>query len=115
TFAGCLAAAAGQPHLVGRIGGEEFAVILHGATGATARLLAEGLRAEFGACRIDQLPDERFTASFGVAEMSERDQLHHLLCRADAALYEAKAAGRDRVRLAKPQPAVASGPESASA
>ena len=48
------------------------------------------------------LPDEvRITASFGVAWMAPGQTLEQALARADAMLYEAKRAGRDRVRLVK--------------
>ena len=44
--------------------------------------------------------DRRFTASFGVAELAPGEGISALLSRADAALYEAKNAGRDCVRIA---------------
>jgi len=97
-FAHCLARAVGSRHLVGRLGGEEFAVLLYGVNATAARLTAEGLRVEFAEIRFDAMPDEKFTASFGVAEMHGED-LDGLTSRADSALYAAKAAGRNRVRM----------------
>jgi PleD family two-component response regulator len=44
--------------------------------------------------------DRGFTASFGVAQRGPGDSLFDLLRRADAALYRAKAAGRNQVRVA---------------
>jgi len=100
TFAGFLRDAAADHHVAGRIGGEEFAIILPGTNLAAARLFAEGTRSAFGALPIDSLPAEhRCSASFGVAELSAREGFSDLLRRADEALYQAKGAGRDCVRV----------------
>ncbi|MEI8697866.1 GGDEF domain-containing protein [Mesorhizobium mediterraneum] len=101
TFAGFLRDAAADHHVAGRIGGEEFAIILPGTNLAAARLLAEGTRSAFGALPIDCLPaDHRCTASFGVAELQPGEGFADLMRRADEALYQAKRGGRDRVRIA---------------
>jgi diguanylate cyclase (GGDEF)-like protein len=83
----------------GRWGGEEFLVLLPGTTGAEALPLAERLRE-----RAEALPPRwqdramPLTLSIGVAQWrSGGDDLQSLLARADAALYRAKAAGRNRV------------------
>ena len=79
----------------GRWGGEEFTVILRGADRDQAALLAEKLRR-----RIEQ---EHFasvgsvTCSIGVSMIQPGDDLDSLFGRADAALYEAKQGGRNRV------------------
>ncbi|RUX29537.1 GGDEF domain-containing protein [Mesorhizobium sp. M2A.F.Ca.ET.042.01.1.1] len=100
TFAGFLREAAAEHHVAGRIGGEEFAIILPGTNLAAARLFAEGARNAFGALPIEGLPaDHRCSASFGVAELAAGEGFADLLRRADAALYEAKNAGRDCVRV----------------
>ncbi|TPI45199.1 GGDEF domain-containing protein [Mesorhizobium sp. B2-9-1] len=100
TFAGFLREAAAEHHVAGRIGGEEFAIILPGTNLAAARLFAEGARNAFGALPIDGLPaDHRCSASFGVAELADNEGFADLLRRADAALYHAKNAGRDCVRV----------------
>jgi diguanylate cyclase (GGDEF)-like protein len=100
TFAGFLREAAAEHHVAGRIGGEEFAIILPGTNLAAARLFAEGARNAFGALPIEGLPaDLRCSASFGVAELAADEGFADLLRRADAALYEAKNAGRDCVRV----------------
>ncbi len=87
--------------LVGRIGGEEFAVILPGADINTAADACERLRAALAAKPMRHkdsiIP---FTASIGIAEFSPGDDLDHLMTRADAALYDAKTGGRDRIGLA---------------
>ncbi|WP_269931922.1 GGDEF domain-containing protein [Aminobacter sp. HY435] len=88
-------------HIAGRIGGEEFAIILPGAHLGAARLFAEGARSAFSGLPIQGLPSHlRFTASFGVAELIGGEGVDQLMRRADAALYEAKKDGRDRVRVA---------------
>ncbi|TXC65297.1 GGDEF domain-containing protein [Piscinibacter aquaticus] len=90
---------------VGRWGGEEFVVLLPGASLAQAREVAERLRE-----RVQALPlrwQDRavaLTLSAGASQWSEAgDELSALLARADAALYRAKAAGRNRVE-AEPAP-----------
>jgi len=100
TFAGFLREAAAGHHVAGRIGGEEFAIILPGTNLAAARLFAEGARSAFSALPIDGLPvDNRCTASFGVAELHPSEDFAGLMRRADQALYQAKNAGRDCVRV----------------
>jgi len=87
--------------VIGRLGGEEFAVFLPESNAATARLLAESLRINFSGMSIPGLPVfARCTASFGVAERIESESLSDLRRRADAALYTAKRSGRDRVMQA---------------
>ena len=101
-FAGFLGSAASRHYAVGRIGGEEFAIILPGANLLAARLFAESARSAFASLSVDGLPqDRRFTASFGVAELAPGESLTDLLIRADAALYEAKNNGRDCVRVSQ--------------
>lgn len=87
-------------HLVGRLGGEEFGVVV--ASGeARAIELAEQLRVRVGQ---DWLVVDgevlRVTVSVGVARAEQHDDVTGLLRRADEALYRAKDAGRDRVRVA---------------
>jgi diguanylate cyclase (GGDEF)-like protein len=102
-FASLLREAAGDNHIAGRIGGEEFAVFLTGANLTTARLLAEGTRTTFSTLPIDGLAaDHRCTASFGVAELHPEGDFDALMQHADQALYEAKKSGRNCVRLAAP-------------
>ncbi|MEX0406043.1 GGDEF domain-containing protein [Aquibium sp. LZ166] len=102
-FARQLHEAVSENHIAGRIGGEEFAVILSGVDGPAARLFAEGVRSAFAATPIEGAPHGlRPTASFGVAELTRTDTLSDMLRRADLALYEAKEAGRDCVRVARP-------------
>ncbi len=101
-FAATLRERAAGHHVLGRIGGEEFAAVLPGCDLATARLFAESVRAAFSGARLADIPaGTRFTASFGVAEMNADERPAALMARADAALYEAKRDGRDRVRVSR--------------
>jgi len=88
--------------LAGRVGGEEFCVLLPEVAGARAVEVAERLRREFAEAS-EKLPclSRRVTLSVGLAELDSRDEsLEALLLRADQALYRAKAGGRDRVEVA---------------
>ncbi len=81
--------------LVYRLGGEEFLVVLPGTTLGEGRDVAERARAALAAGRPGELP---VTISIGVAAASGEDVSYESLFRAaDAALYEAKRTGRDRV------------------
>jgi diguanylate cyclase (GGDEF)-like protein len=92
---------AGERWVVGRMGGEEFAIFLSGANLTTARLFAESVRAGMSRLEVEGMPaDFRVTASFGVAEGDGRSSLAELRRRADGALYRAKSMGRDRVASA---------------
>lgn len=110
-FAAMLVDAAPTDAIVGRIGGEEFAVLLPHALLSDGRLYAETVRTTFASAQLPVLGVDRgFTASFGVAQRSSGDSLFDLSRRADAALYRAKAGGRNQVRVAiaelAPAPAV---------
>jgi diguanylate cyclase (GGDEF)-like protein len=99
-FANKLKGAADAHFAIGRIGGEEFAVALPGVNLTAARLFAETVRAAFVKRSIAGLPpDVFFTASFGITEVLPGETMTEALARADAALYEAKQAGRDCVRV----------------
>ena len=88
----------------GRYGGEEFAVVLPDSDAAAAGAIAERLRSAVAA---DGIAIGRqtlgVTISVGVAvRTSDEQTLATLLAAADAALYQAKAGGRNRVALATP-------------
>lgn len=85
--------------MVARFGGEEFIVLLPGAGAEAACEFAEKLRwsIESGSA-VEELPG--VTASIGFATFEPGDTSLTLFARADAALYEAKTAGRNQVRMA---------------
>jgi len=104
-FAAKLRAATGTRGAAGRIGGEEFAVLLPLSDLAAARLFAEAVRTLYSAGGVDGLPPgTKVTASFGVAARSGEEALQPLMRRADEALYKAKKNGRDSVRLSYERP-----------
>lgn len=88
----------------GRIGGEEFAVVLQGVTHASSLMVAERLRHLIEStpcdvtavkCAVDTIP---LTISIGVCWYEHPRPLDELLHDADAALYEAKRNGRNQVK-----------------
>ena len=87
--------------IVGRIGGEEFCIMVWNCDETSARGLADRIRKSFTECRFDGM-DEGFhlTASFGVAEQGDTEGYGRLFRRADSALYSAKDQGRNRVVVA---------------
>jgi diguanylate cyclase (GGDEF)-like protein len=79
-----------------RHGGEEFAVVFPGCRALDARTALDSVRGRLDAAlTVAGLP--RFTASFGVVDATEDEDLTELLARADAALFEAKRLGRNCV------------------
>ena len=92
-----------QGDLVARYGGEEFIVLLSGVDAEAAMQFAERLRGVIAALviRTEVGGAVGVTASMGVATSGDwGPELAGLLSHADAALYAAKASGRDRVMLA---------------
>ena len=89
---------------LGRIGGEEFVCVMPEAGADDALACAERIRTEIAATRVPTAAGPlRVTVSIGVAVLGpERDRWDTLLRAADAALYRAKAEGRDRTVLAAP-------------
>jgi|GEM_PF-1376942 len=87
--------------LLGRIGGEEFGVLLRFTDLSSAARLAEKLRARVSAMEIPfEEKTIRITVSIGVTvQRPEDDSLDTLMSRADSAMYAAKNAGRDRVEI----------------
>ena len=91
--------------LLGRLGGEEFAILLPDTDLAGALVVAERVRAAVAATEVQsgEVPSAqvaapiRVTISLGVAERRGDESIETLLKRADRALYVAKDQGRDRV------------------
>ena len=85
--------------LIGRIGGEEFAILMPEINREAAILSGEQLRVRLEqsiALTIQPIPS--FTISIGVAHLCDHDRnIQDLVARADACLYQAKRAGRDRI------------------
>ncbi len=84
---------------VARFGGEEFVVLMPHTTAAQAAAKAEQIRSVLAAAPIEPLT-RAVTSSFGVAQHAAGESGDALIQRADAALYEAKAGGRNRVIVA---------------
>lgn len=104
-----IAAAALRPQdALGRLGGEEFAMVLPGSSIEAACARAERIRAGFvESCRFIRGHQVNATVSGGVAvSANSEDTLDMLLEYSDAALYEAKAEGRNRIKRAR-QPTAA--------
>jgi diguanylate cyclase (GGDEF)-like protein len=88
--------------LGGRIGGEEFCVLLVNCDAAGGRLFAEHLRSAFAGLDLGLPPvASHCTASFGVTEIAAGEGFESAFRRADQALYEAKRDGRNCVRLSR--------------
>jgi diguanylate cyclase (GGDEF)-like protein/PAS domain S-box-containing protein len=88
-----------ESDLLGRLGGEEFAIVLPETSLLQAHALAERLR-EATAAIVVSLPEKeiRLTVSIGLSELSASDaSISPMMRRADIALYRAKAEGRNRV------------------
>jgi diguanylate cyclase (GGDEF)-like protein len=85
--------------LVGRWGGEEFLVVLAPTSPEGAIEVAERIRATVEATAMPFIRAGRCTVSIGLARVAGGD-VDHALTAADTALYEAKAEGRNCVRVA---------------
>nr|WP_298926786.1 GGDEF domain-containing protein [uncultured Erythrobacter sp.] len=84
--------------LCGRVGGEEFCILVSDCDGPQATRLAERLRLALATLMHDGMgPDLRLTASFGVSSWRTGEGYGAMFARADAALYAAKQGGRNTV------------------
>lgn len=101
-FAGLLRRQLRQTDIAGRMGGEEFAVILHGADVAAAASFARRLQESLETTPVHPEGQAPFTltVSIGIAAMYASDSTPELaLSRSDQALYRAKAAGRNCIEI----------------
>jgi len=87
--------------IVGRLGGEEFAICMPATAKEKAEIVCNRLRETVGALEIESEGETiRFTVSIGVADYDrETDTLEAFMSRADKALYGAKDGGRNQVVL----------------
>ena len=88
--------------LAGRLGGEEFAVLLPGTTAQEATAIGERLRHALEQSRIHAGDGTIFQVTMSIGAAPLHADAHATLAQADAALYEAKNTGRNKVVLAQP-------------
>ncbi len=104
--AGLLSKLSGDNCHVARHGGEEFALVFAGLNASDAHTRLDTAREALGNAvllnRENAQPIGRLTFSAGIAQYHAGESSSRLLARADASLYAAKAAGRDRLMIAAP-------------
>ncbi len=87
-----------EPDVFGRLGGEEFGVVLPGTDLAGAMQAAERVRLAVRSARLPSCdPETRLTVSIGVVLLDRDEDVAAALARADRGMYAAKSEGRDRV------------------
>jgi diguanylate cyclase (GGDEF)-like protein len=101
-FAEATSAKLGPRDLIGRLGGEEFAIVLYNVNRERALAVAERIRSTFAevAAVIDNCPVHSTVSVGVVVEQATAADVTLLLSQADQALYYAKSRGRNRVELA---------------
>jgi diguanylate cyclase (GGDEF)-like protein/PAS domain S-box-containing protein len=100
--------------MAGRWGGDEFCLVMPETTVEGARVVAERLRGSIRLAEFQVDADSPVTASIGIARLTEWDLAEDVLARADAALYEAKREGRDRISVASTESEVPARGDSAT-
>jgi diguanylate cyclase (GGDEF)-like protein len=84
--------------VIGRIGGEEFLLILSHTVAEDAQKVLDSLRSKMvGLSKTAGIPETKVTISIGIAEYKQDDSLENFMLLADTALYRAKNNGRDQV------------------
>lgn len=84
-----------KPHMIFRLGGEEFAIVMRQFTLDQAQSKADQLRQQLAIQQQEGTPS--YTVSIGVSDYQPGDSPDTLFKRADQALYDAKSTGRNRV------------------
>jgi len=86
--------------VIGRLGGEEFAILIPGINGKKAKHIAERIRKVLENRSISYKNKTiKVTASFGVTESVKKDTPESIIDRADKALYKAKNSGKNTVKI----------------
>ncbi len=99
-FAQLLTSVIRRGDVVGRMGGDEFGLLLVDTDAGAAAMVMERVRVEMLCLTLEHAPLAALSASFGVAELrAGDDSFDALFTRADQALYAAKDAGKDRVKV----------------
>ncbi|MFC0342422.1 sensor domain-containing diguanylate cyclase [Paracoccus niistensis] len=100
--ASIMSAAVCKSDSVGRLGGEEFGILLAGASLAEAEDFTQQLRGQLAQASIPEIDGGSVTASAGIAQRNRGEPRPSWFERADRALYAAKREGRDRIVAAEP-------------
>lgn len=104
-FAAHMSAMLRPGDLFGRLGGEEFVLLLPDTDGNEAVAVMETARGGLAPAVHDLLSIGSVTASFGIASLWRGETLREMIQRADEALYRSKMDGRDRITLCPRTPA----------
>ncbi|WP_426139952.1 GGDEF domain-containing protein [Pseudomonas sp. DWP3-1-2] len=97
---GCLRQVVEDIGMIGRVGGEEFTVLITGEKLARGLELAEAMRDAIATHQFADPVNRQITASFGVSASPSGTTFECAYGSADAALYRAKRSGRNRVEIA---------------
>ena len=89
----------------GRLGGEEFAILVPETDATGAAAVAERVRHSLSGMTLPLREARTITATFGVAQLEQGESGDDLLRRADRALYQGKTRGKDTVAVETPRPA----------
>jgi diguanylate cyclase (GGDEF)-like protein len=93
----------GGDDLVGRTGGEEFALFFKDANRTELLSRASSIRSDLSSATVEQLPQgHRLTVSIGIHQWRERETLSEMMRQADEALYVAKRSGKDQAAFSRP-------------
>jgi diguanylate cyclase (GGDEF)-like protein len=99
-FAATAQATLREHDIMGRLGGEEFALVLPATDREGALQAAERLRVAVAEARVPAGADDcTMTVSIGVVLIDPNEHINAALARADHALYAAKSAGRNRIEM----------------